>query len=113
MFSKKNRLSSAEFSRTIKKGKGYSSPALHVKLIKNSTGYIRIGVGVSKQLATRPTKRNYYKRILKNTLFAVLPEKDTPYDVVIIARESAGDKSFEELKKDAKDLLQKTPIFSK
>jgi len=113
MFSPKNRLGAGEFSDVMNKGKGYSDSTLFIKIIKNSVGYVRIGVGVSKGLAAKPAKRNYYKRVLRDVLKDTLSNKDVPYDIIAIAREGAGDKKIEKLKENAKNILQKTPIFSK
>src|SRR3989344_4206123 len=113
MFPQKNRLGTWEFSEVMNKGKGYSDSVLFIKIMKNSVGHTRIGVGVSKGLATKPAKRNYYKRILRHILKDVLSEKDIPYDIIAIAREGAQDKKIRELKENAKNILQNTPIFSK
>jgi len=108
MLPKKNRLDVKEFNRTLKKGKGYSGKFFYLKVLKNDEGKIMIGVAVSKKLGKSAVHRSYYKRLLRHLLTKSLPGLRAPYNIILTGKENIKDKKFEELEKDAGQLLQKT-----
>lgn len=111
MFSKKNRLSTREFSHTLTKGNGKSGKYFYIKFLKNDVGFIRIGVAVSRGLGKKPSQKNYYKRVLRGILRETLVHLDFGYDIVLTAKDNIKNKKFEELKSDAIELFRKTNIF--
>ena len=113
MISKKYRLGVKEFQKTITKGQGYNSKFFYLKILKNSKGQARVGVGVSKKLTKKAVKRNYYKRVLRHILKDVLGDSFDMIgcDIVFIGQEAMGKNKFDYLKKDAQDLLKKTKLI--
>ena len=108
MFSKKYRLSVKEFNKVLNSGKSFSSHFFYLKILRNDLGFIRIGVAVSKKLGKASVHKNYYKRVLRSLLKLSLPSMATGHDIVLIAKENIKNRRFQELEKDATELLQKT-----
>ena len=107
MFSKKYRLSVKEFDEVLNKGKSFSSHFFDLKILRNNLGFVRIGVAVSKKLGKASSQRNYYKRVLRNLLKLSLSSVAVEYDIVLIAKANIKNRKFQELEKDAINLLQK------
>lgn len=113
MISKKYKLGTKEFKKTIDRGCGYNSEFFYLKTLKNSEGILIAGVGVSKKLARKAVKRNYYKRILWHILKDVLGSNfnSLGYNIVLIAQEGVDKNKFEYLKKDAQSLFEKAKLI--
>jgi len=108
MLPKKHRLDAKEFSRTIENGKSYSSKYFYLKILRNDKGKTMVGVAVSKKLGKSAVHRSYYKRLLRHLLTKSLPGLRAPHNIILTGKENIKDKKFEELEKDAGQLLQKT-----
>lgn len=111
MPSKKNRLSAKEFEYVFQKGKSFKNQTFFVKVLKNDFAQTRVGVGLTKKLAKKAVQRNRYKRILRHISKEVLADNKFGYDVVIIGNENVANKTFEDLQKEAHELLHRTGIF--
>ena len=61
MFPAKYRLNTQEFERTMTRGSSFTSKYFYLKVFKNNTGKVKIGVAVSKKLAINAVVKNYYK----------------------------------------------------
>lgn len=111
MISKKYRLNTEDFEKTMLRGSSFTSRFFYLKTTKNNLGSIRIGVAISKKLADKITTRNYYKRILRHILKNNLSDFKFSYDIVLIAKLNIKGEKFKSLSEDAKSLLQKAKIF--
>lgn len=107
MFPKKHRLSVKEFNKVLNDGRSFNSHFFYLRILKNDLEFIRIGVAVSKGLGKAPSRKNYYKRVLRNLLKLSLPSMATGHDIVLIAKDNIKNIKFQELEKDATELLQK------
>ena len=110
MIPKKNRLPAKDFSVLMNKGRQYGSESFFLKIKKNNLGFTRAGVAVSKKLANNATQKNYYKRLARHVLKEAIISLEQPVDIALIVKDSARKKDFKDLKKEADELLQNTPI---
>ena len=108
---KKHRLSTEEFSSTIRKGVNYNSEFFYLKILMNDQGLLKVGVAVSKNLGKKPTQRNYYKRVLRHLLREASLDWQTHYNIILTAKDNIKNVKFNELKQDAIKLLQKTELY--
>ena len=74
-----------DFRRIYARGKSAVSPALVVYFMRNHTGKNRVGFTTSKKIGNAVT-RNRARRILKEGLRRVMPDINTGYDFVLVAR---------------------------
>lgn len=109
---KKNRIPAKDFTRTIQKGQLYKSKNFFIRVRKNNKGFIRTGVAVSKKLTPTVVKKNYYKRVARHILRDILTntDKEKSYDIILIIRETAKQIKFDQLKKEADELLHETKL---
>ena len=107
MISKKSTLTKKDFQKVIKQGKTYQNSSLLLKVLKTNKEVGGVGVAVAKNITKKAVKRNYYKRVLRNILTEILPDTFQGYYIVLIAQKNAEEKNFEELKKDAQQLIKK------
>lgn len=111
MFSQKNTLNKKDFQKTFQKGASYGSDIFVLKVLENKLNKTRVGVGVSSKVFKRATERNYYKRILKHILKESIPDLGVSYDVILVLQNNPQKNTFQELKKNANSLLQKSGFF--
>lgn len=111
MIPKENTLSVKDFSNVIKKGKVFRSRFFYVRILDNSEGKTRIGVGVGKKLAKKPSHKNYYKRVLRHLVKDVLSELENSYDIVVIGQEQMKGIKFDILKRDIEALFKKAGLL--
>lgn len=111
MLKKNKRIGVKEFKKTMSEGKSFKSNYFYLRVLQNETGRLLTGVAVSRRLAKKAYRRNYYKRLVRHILKESVPHFDTGYNIVITANDNVEGKSFEELVEDAKKLLRKAKIF--
>ena len=111
MFSKKHRLNTREFEHTLAKGHVHRGRFFYVRITKNNLGIVRVGVAVSKKIAKAPTKKNYYKRVLRHVVHEAIGNLNLGFDIIIIGNEDIKNRKFEDLREDAIQLFKKTNIF--
>lgn len=100
MLAKKNRLNSdQDIKRLIRSGKTFFLPQLTIKYAVNSNNNIRVGLVVSNKVDKLATQRNLLKRRLREANKSFLKDLKPGYDLLIIAKKSALDLDFTELKK--------------
>jgi len=96
---------SPEFERVYRQGTAYRGKLFSVHAFPNELGIARLGLSVSKKVGnavTRNTVRRRLKEIFRSSM------ADAPdLDIVISARPSAADASFEELQAEFQRSLQK------
>ncbi len=75
----------ADFHRTYRRGKVYTSPALVSYVTKNRAGICRIGITTSKKIGNA-VERNRSRRVIRAAFRAVEPQLNPGWDIVFVAR---------------------------
>ena len=89
---------------------GYSTKFMRVKIKKNPEAITRVGYSVSKKIGSAVT-RNLVKRRLKN-IIGEFKLKDG-WDIVIVARESIKNSSYNDLSEDLQRVCNKLELIEK
>ena len=89
---KKNR----DFQLTYKKGKSYANRYLVMYVRENGTSGNRLGLSVSKKVGNSVV-RHRLTRLLRESYRLQEEHFRRGYDIIIIARASAKDKSYQEI----------------
>lgn len=89
---KKNR----DFQLTYKKGKSYANRHLVMYVRENGTSGNRLGLSVSKKVGNSVV-RHRVTRLLRESYRLQEEHFRRGYDIIIIARASAKDKSYQEI----------------
>lgn len=89
---KKNR----DFQLTYKKGKSYANRYLVMYVRENDTSGNRLGLSVSKKVGNSVV-RHRVTRLLRESYRLQEEHFRRGYDIIIIARASAKDKSYQEI----------------
>jgi ribonuclease P protein component len=111
MFAQKNRIKNKkEFEKIFKKGKGFDSDFLFLKVINNSLEYSRFAVVVSKKVSNKAVIRNKVKRRLREILKKRLLDKKG-LDIVLIAKPGIEQKDFKELENKADIILKRAKLL--
>ena len=74
-----------DFRRAYHKGNSFVSPYVVVYINKNRTNQIRLGITAGKKIG-KAVSRNRAKRLITAAFRSLLPQIDTGYDFVIVAR---------------------------
>ena len=74
-----------DFRRAYHKGKSFVSPYVVVYINKNRTNQVRLGITAGKKIG-KAVLRNRAKRLITAAFRSLLPQIDTGYDFVIVAR---------------------------
>lgn len=101
-----------EFGRVFQYGKGYGDNYLFIKVLSTGNPQTRLGISLSRKLG-KATLRNRIKRRLRALLRELFPYLAKGYDIVIVAKSSAVDASFEELRCSLRLLLERAHLLPK
>lgn len=74
-----------EFKRAYQRGKSYVSPTLVLYVLSNHKKHVRIGITTSKKVGNA-VERNRARRVITESIRAVLPRLRGGYDLVFVAR---------------------------
>ncbi len=74
-----------DFNRAYRRGSAQVHPQVVVYAGKNRVGHTRVGITASKKIGNA-VQRNRCRRIIRQALFAVLPQNVGGYDLVFVAR---------------------------
>lgn len=88
----------SDFKRVYYKGKSVVKRRLVIYFRKNKYGFNRLGLTVSPKVGCAVT-RNRIRRLIKEN-YRVLQGLKEGYDIVIVARSSSNNASFDEIGKD-------------
>jgi ribonuclease P protein component len=114
MLAKNNRLNTdLEIKRLIRSGKTFFLPQLTFKYSANQDKDIKIGFIVSNKVDKRATKRNLLKRRLREANRSFLKDLKPGHNLLIIAKKSALDLSFVELKKQIEFAYNQIRLLNK
>jgi ribonuclease P protein component len=100
----------AQYETVYKSGKAKSDYLIVIKILANKLDYSRYGFSVSKNVGNA-VKRNYIRRILKE--IARLTPIKPGFDMVFIARQSAGNADFHQIRDAVIRLLHKSDLLIK
>jgi ribonuclease P protein component len=76
---------SADFERVRQSGKSYPHPLIVLLALPNAMETVRIGVAAGKSVGNAVI-RNRAKRVLRACLTNLLPEVQTGWDIIVLAR---------------------------
>ena len=79
----------AQFQKVYRQGKSYANKYLVMYVLENSADEIRLGISVSKKVGNSVV-RHHLTRLIRESYRSGL-------DIVVIARASAKDRSFQEI----------------
>ena len=98
-----------QFRIVYNKGKSIANRHLVMYVLRNGLNKNHLGISVSKKVGKSVT-RSYVSRIIKESYRLYEQKVKVGYDIVIIARNTAGDISYHELERSFKHLIKKHNI---
>ena len=111
MLNKKNKVNKALFGIVIKKGFGYFSQNISLKVIKTAGAGARFGVSVSKKELKTAVKRNLLKRRALSILRKIDPKSGAGLSCVLFLKKGALDIPYQKLQDEIVFLLKKAKIL--
>jgi len=101
MLPKNQRLTSEkDFKRVYQKGSFFSANLFNVNYLPNRLPLSRLGVVVTKKVASKSVERNLLKRRCREVARKIYTEIPSGFDVIIVIKEKAKGIKFEEIEKD-------------
>jgi len=94
------------FNYIYKNGSFKSSDNLTIMYTPTKLKNLKVGFSVSRKIG-KATMRNRVKRLLREAFKAVMPQVDTKYNYIIVAKPSITDKSFEKIRAELFQVLKK------
>lgn len=107
---KRYRLKGKEFEEVLKKGKGFKSDNLILKILPKGKEK-RFGFLISKKILKKAVERNKLKRRLREILRENVEKIKEGTRIVFITLPGLEKKNFWELKKIFEKLLRKSGVF--
>ncbi len=101
-----------DFGRVFQYGKSYGDDYLFMKVLSTGNPQTRLGISISRKLG-KATLRNRIKRRLRALLRELLPYLAEGYDIVVVAKNSAVNASFGELRWSLRCLLERAHLLPK
>jgi ribonuclease P protein component len=115
MLKKENRLTTNfEYKITQKYGKHFIGKYFHLYILepKSYEGQAKVGIVVSNKLHNKAAKRNYVKRLYRESVQKHIDKiKDRHLWIAIYPKFDALGKKYEEIRSDFNKTVQKTPFF--
>jgi ribonuclease P protein component len=105
MFTKKQRLTRAEFDRFFAVGKRLHSPSLTLIYAKSDEPHAAVVVG--KKVAKKAVDRNTLRRRIYGLVYEHLKADKNPYTIIAIAKSSFVKLTRNEAREETKKLLAK------
>ncbi|MCH5197646.1 MAG: ribonuclease P protein component [Oscillospiraceae bacterium] len=99
----------SDFRRAYARGKVYTSPALVIYILRNRAGICRIGITASKKIGNA-VQRNRARRVIRAAA-EMLPELQSGYDIVFVARTKTIQKKSTEINKSMERLLRTAGVI--
>lgn len=111
MLSRTNRLSKQkDFEKIFRQGKEYRVDGLTIKSLARQQSFSRFGLVISTKVAKKAVARNRLRRQIRAILRAHLTDIKPGFDVVLIAKPSLLDLSYQELEETIVDLFKKAKL---
>ena len=99
-----------DFRRLYSRGKSAVHPVLVVYVMKNRTGFCRLGITTGKKVGNAVC-RNRSKRIIREAYLKISPKLNGNYDVVFVARALTPTKKSDEVYSVMEKLFNKLGIL--
>jgi ribonuclease P protein component len=90
---------SPEFERVYRQGTAYRGRLFSVHAFPNEHGTPRLGLSISRKVGNAVT-RNAVRRRLREVFYSCISELSGNLDLVVSARPSAAEATFEELREE-------------
>ena len=100
-----------DFRRLYRSGKSEAGGFVVVYMKKNNRDFNRVGFTVSKQLG-KAVVRNRTKRLMRESLRLMEDRLAVGYDMIIVARNRAADKTYEQISKDMRYVMRSLGILN-
>ena len=100
-----------DFRRLYRSGKSEAGGFVVVYAKPNKLGINRVGFTVGKQLG-KALVRNRTKRLMRESLRLMEDRLNVGYDMVIVARNRAADKTYEQISKDMRYVMRSLGILN-
>lgn len=97
-----------DFLKVYNKGKSYGCKNLVIYYLPNGRENFRVGFSVSKKVGNAVT-RNRVRRYIKESLILLEP-KDAGHDIIFVARKTAKENDFFEIKRSVQYLFKKVGL---
>lgn len=111
MLSRINRLKKRyQFNYVYKAGEHFSGKNIVLYATTSKTKSIKVGFAVTKKIG-KAFKRNLVKRRLREIVRKQLPNLKQNYNIIVVAKESICDATFENLEVEFVNLLKKANLF--
>ncbi len=111
MLKKVNRLKKRyQFNYVYKAGQHYAGKAVVLYATPSKTKSIKVGFAVTKKIG-HATKRNLFKRRLREIVRKQLPNLKQNYNIIIVARDQIEQYDFEYLQTEIVSLLTKANLY--
>ena len=94
----------ADFLAVYKEGQNFETGHFRLTVIRNTKGYRRFGLAVSKKTGGS-VQRNYVKRRLREYFRLNKELFPVNSDIIITAKHGAADKNYNEIKSELNNLL--------
>jgi ribonuclease P protein component len=112
MLPQNNRLQKEkDIERVYKKGKGFKEDFLILKTVKNDLTQSRFGFIVSQKVSKKAAVRNKVKRRLREIIKKYIEVIEPGFDILIITRSGAAEKSFLEIEKTLTKLFKRAKLI--
>ncbi len=99
--SRRERITSTrEFRLSLDKSAFYVGKSIKIGVSRNNLGFSRIGVSLKRENFKLAVTRNRLRRIIKEIFRLNKEELPKGYDLIVIPRAAAADKSYDELNRD-------------
>jgi ribonuclease P protein component len=92
-------------------GKSYAHPLLVLILLPNENDQLRCGISSGRAVG-KAVERNRAKRLLREIWRSLLPELSPGWDVILIARHSLAQASYEEAQAALLILLKQANLLN-
>ncbi|MBU1045596.1 ribonuclease P protein component [Patescibacteria group bacterium] len=103
-----------DFERVYKEGKGFKQDFLFLKFATNNSDISRIGIVVSRKVASKAAERNLIKRRIRAAVKETLSAINTGQDIVISALSGINKTTdFQRIKETVNNLLLRSGIINK
>ncbi len=111
MLKRVNRLKKRyQFNYVYKSGEHFSSEHLVLYIASSKTKSIKVGFAVTKKVG-HAVVRNKIRRRLREIVQKQLPSLKQNYNIIVVAKESVAEASFEKLTLELTKLLKKANLF--
>lgn len=99
------------FKRAYYKGKSVVKKRIVIYYRKNNLTYSRLGITVSTKVG-KAVLRNRIRRLIREN-YRLLPDIESGYDIVIVARKSAAFTNFYGIKNDMESALMDSGLLKR